>query len=264
MRTSSFHQSLLQLILVLLTAVSAWGRPLPFTPGEKLLYEVRWEQIPVAQLTLEVRPFRTIQGEPAYHFVFQAKTKPALDVLYPVEGYIEAFADQSLTRSLMLAKNMQEGRSRRRYQVNFDWQRGVALYENAEHKQRRIPLAAGTLDMLSILYYARSLPLVPGMTVSRPLSSGKKIRQTRAHVAGRETVLVDGRPWQALRIVADVRKADGIFKKSPNARLALWLSADERKIPLKVVSEVWVGAFIIELVNTPPPDPHHADPASAG
>ena len=235
----------------MLTAIAGWSRPLPFVPGEKLVYEVRWERIPVAQVSLEIQPFQILQGQSAFHFVFQAKTKPAMDALYPVEGRIEAFSDRTLTRSLRLTKDMREGRSHRVYQVDFDWHSGIAVYESGERKLRRIILNEGTLDMISILYYARSLSLEEGVIISRPLNTGKKIRQVQARVMGTENVVVAGRPWAAYRIQVDVRKAGGVFKKSRKTALELWISSDTRKIPLKVESKVWVGSFTIEYIAAP-------------
>lgn len=239
--------------IVLLTAVAGRSQSLPFAPGEKLLYEVRWEQVPVADLSLSVAPMARVRGEPAFHFVFQAQTKPAITFLYPVTGTIDAFTDLAVTRSLRLAKNMQEGRSRRIFSVDFDWQRGIATYQNAEQRKRRMGLDAGTLDMVSILYFARTLTLEEGAGLSRPLSSGKKIRQARARVIGRETVVVGGRPWPAFRIQADVRGAGGVFAKDRTSTLRLWISADPARLPLKVESKVWVGAFTIELTRSPQP-----------
>lgn len=247
--------------------VSATGRAesLPFEPGEKLFYEVRWEQIPVAQVSLEVQPFEQIQGEQAFHFVFRARTYPAVEILYPVDGRIDAFTDLAVTRSLRLEKNMLEGRSQKIYWVDFDWNRNIAKYENEKQKKRRIPLSAGTLDIVSILYHARALPLETGMKVSRQLNSGKKTLHANAQVVRRETVMVGGRPWPAFLIEPDVRKAGGVFKKSKNAKLYLWLSADQRKIPLKVVSKVRIGHFTIELIDAPTgPDRLSYGPVSAG
>jgi hypothetical protein len=210
---------------------------------------VRWEQVPVAQVSLEVRPVVKIQGEPAFHFVFRARTYPALDILYPVDGTIGGYTDLALTHSFRLEKDMREGWTRRAYRVDFDWGRRVADYIKRGKTRRRVPLPDGTLDMLSILYYVRSLPLRSGMTVTRPLNSGKKIHLAEALVVRQETIMVGGRSWPSFLIEPDVRKAGGIFKKSKNPRFLLWISADERKIPLKIVSKVWVGAFFVELTD---------------
>ncbi len=146
---------------------------------------------------------------------------------------------------------MREGWTQRAYRVDFDWDRGIADYIKRGKTSRSVPLPDGTLDMLSILYYVRSLPLTAGMTVTRPLNSGKKIHPAQALVVRKETITVGGRAWPAFLIEPDVRKAGGIFKKSKKPRFLLWISADKRKIPLKVVSKVWVGSFFVELTDAP-------------
>jgi len=252
MKTSSFVKAWPLGGVILLLAAVGWTRPLPFRPGETLVYEVRWEQVPVARVRLEVCPFQQIQGEQAFNFAFRARTYPALDILYRVDGRIEAFTDLDVTRSLRLAKDMNEGRSRRVYRVDFDWNQKQATYVNKKGRKRRMALPEGTLDLLSILYYARSLPLEEGMVISRPLCTGKKTLVVSARVKGKASVMVGGRLWPAFLIIPDVREAGGIFKKSKSPGLLLWISDDEHKIPLKVVSKVWVGAFIAELASVSP------------
>ena len=87
--------------------------------------------------------------------------------------------------------------------------------------------------------------------MTRPLSSGKKTYRINARVLCKETIMVGGRLWPAYLIEPDVRQAGGVFEKSKNAQLRLWISADDRRIPLKVVSKVWVGSFIAELAAAP-------------
>jgi len=239
-------------LCLLLLAAAGRANPLPFAPGEVLHYEVRWEQVPVARVSLEVGPLGRIRGAPAHHFIFRARTYPALDVLYPVDGSIKSFADWGLTRSLGLEKDMREGWRRRAYRIEFDWERGLASYIKGEKKRRTVPLSDGTLDVLSILYYVRSLPLEEGLKMGRSLSSGKKTYPINARVVRKETLLVGGHVWTAYLIEPDVRQAGGVFEKSKNGDLLLWISADERKIPVKVLSKVWVGSFTAELTAAPP------------
>ena len=40
----------------------------------------------------------------------------------------------------------------------------------------------------------------------------------------------------------------GVFKKDKDAKIHLWLTADERRLPVKVKSKVVVGSFVGELV----------------
>ena len=38
-----------------------------------------------------------------------------------------------------------------------------------------------------------------------------------------------------------------VFKERENARLAIWFTADEKKIPVKIISRVGIGVFVFEL-----------------
>ena len=41
----------------------------------------------------------------------------------------------------------------------------------------------------------------------------------------------------------------GVFKKSKGAKLQIWVTSDERRIPVKIKSKVSVGSFVAELVS---------------
>jgi hypothetical protein len=45
----------------------------------------------------------------------------------------------------------------------------------------------------------------------------------------------------------------GVFQKSPGAKLQIWVTADEWRLPVKIESKVVVGSFSAELdsVETP-------------
>ena len=43
-------------------------------PGEKLTYELRWENVPAGTLQLEIQPIITMEGTEVYHFVMTART----------------------------------------------------------------------------------------------------------------------------------------------------------------------------------------------
>jgi hypothetical protein len=40
-----------------------------------------------------------------------------------------------------------------------------------------------------------------------------------------------------------------VFKKSKDAKLQIWVTADARRIPVKIKSKVAVGSFVGELMS---------------
>jgi hypothetical protein len=47
-------------------------------------------------------------------------------------------------------------------------------------------------------------------------------------------------------------KLDKVVKKSDHPQIKVWLTADERKIPIKIRSKVGIISFDFELVSDPP------------
>jgi len=40
-----------------------------------------------------------------------------------------------------------------------------------------------------------------------------------------------------------------VFEKSKNAKIQVWVTADKRRMPVKIKSKVVVGSFVGELVS---------------
>jgi len=54
----------------------------------------------------------------------------------------------------------------------------------------------------------------------------------------------------------DLQHIGGVFEKSKDAKLKIWVTADKRRIPVKVKSKVRVGSFVAELISAEGIVPH--------
>ena len=86
-------------------SITAAETEVPFLPGEKLVFEVKWKFIPAGEAVLEVLPLETISGVKHYHFVMKAKTYKYIDPLYKVRDRIDAYTDLKMTYSKLYKKN---------------------------------------------------------------------------------------------------------------------------------------------------------------
>ena len=88
--------TVIYLLLSLLTLVSstasiqAGPSKVPFHPGEKLTFILKWEMIPAGEATLEVLPMEIFKGVKSYHFVLTAKSNNFIDIFYKVRDRIDA------------------------------------------------------------------------------------------------------------------------------------------------------------------------------
>ncbi len=221
----------------------------PFLAGEKLSYQIYWSFIPAARATLEVAPHDEVPVKGAdYHFIMTARTLPVIDMLYKYRERIDSYAAAGIQHSL-LYKKVQESSHPRDIMVRFDWNRGEAEYSNFGKNNKPIPVRPGTLDPLSSLYYIRSQTLTDRFIFERWVTDGKKLAMGKASFLQKESLTINGKRYRTIKVEPDLREVQGVFEKSPGAKLFIWLTDDHRKLPVKVKSKVRVGSFIAELIE---------------
>ena len=217
-------------------------------PGERLVYQIRWMRIPAGEAVLEAAGAEDLDNQPTRHFIMTARTNSFVDTFYKVRSRIETWMNLELGRSLRYHKQQREGAHRPRdEQVDFDWANQVATYTNRGRSRPPLSLRPGTVDPLAAPYFTRRAPLVPGTQIERPVSDGKKVVIGRARVIGKEKIEVPAGTFDTLVIEPDLRDVGGVFEKSPDARIRLWLTDDAYRIPVRVHSKVVVGYFVGEL-----------------
>ncbi len=244
-----FQLVLLIILLSLTASAGAEEESLPFHPGEKLTFQLSWSFIPAGEAELKVLPIEIIHGEPSYHFVLTVKSNSFFDTFYKVRDRIDAYTDIHMTHSVYYKKKQQEGRHKRDIFVAFDWKKSEAQYSNFGKKLKPIALIPGTFDPLSIFYYSRLFNPQKTHLIKRPVTDGKKCIIGVGRIIRRETISLKTGKYDAYLIEPEMKHIGGVFKKSKNAKIKLWITADKRRIPIKIKSKVTVGSFIGELID---------------
>ncbi|MBC2710091.1 MAG: DUF3108 domain-containing protein [Desulfosarcina sp.] len=241
-------------VIWLSVASAAWAGDAPaptraFRPGERLTFVLKWTIIPAGEAVLEVLPQEHMAGLDVNHFVLTARSNAFVDAFYMVRDRIDAWSDAAMSQSLLYRKKQHEGGTRRDITVFFDWEEMTAQYSNQGEAREPIPITAGTFDPLSIFYWSRSADLVVGGRIQRSVTDGKKHVLGMADVVRQETVTVPAGTFDTFLIEPDLEHVGGVFEKSPDAKVQLWVSADHRRLPVKLKSKVIVGSFSGELVS---------------
>lgn len=224
---------------------------IPFFPGEKLTLQVRWAFIPAGEVQLEILPFEMVKGVKSYHFAMTARTYPMVDPFYKVRDRVDAYTDVEVTRSLLYKKN-QQGKSKRNVVVNFDWEKREAQYSNFDERRESVSISPGSFDPLSVFYAFRLFELKEGIRIRAPVTDGKKFVVGEATVRKKEKIYVANAWHDTYLVEPDLKHIGGIFKKSKNAKLRIWVTADKRRMPIKIKSKVAVGSFVAELISYEP------------
>ena len=235
-------------------ATVVWaGAVAAFAPGERLTYRLRWTIVDAGEALLTIHPMTTVNGEDAYHFNLSVRSNAFIDAFYKVRDEVDAYADAALSRSVLYKKQQREGRTERDVTVEFDWATQASRYTKIEKEGTEVkttPLLAGSFDPLSALFYVRSVPVTgPGMVIERPITDGNKNVIGQVRVIKRETIVVQKKKYDTFLLEPDLKDVGGVFEKSPDAKIQIWVTADRRRIPVLLKSKVIVGSFVGELVE---------------
>ncbi len=225
---------------------------LPFYPGEKLTFQLKWMFIPAGEAVLEVLPIETINKVKVYHFLLTAKTNSFIDNFYKVRDRMDAYADIEMTRSILYKKQQHEGRTNRNVTVNFNWEKNEAGYTTLKDKKAPVKLMSGSFDPLSAFYYIRFFNLKENIVIERPVTDGKKCVMGKVSVIKKEISKIGKEKYPSFLIEPELKNVGGVFEKSRNAKIELWVTADKKRIPVKIKSKVVVGSFVGELVSYTP------------
>ncbi|MBN2417849.1 MAG: DUF3108 domain-containing protein [Deltaproteobacteria bacterium] len=219
-----------------------------FYPGEKLTFEVNWSFIKAAEVSLEILPYEELDGKPVFHFLYTAKTSKFVDAFYKVRDRIESFTDIDLTHSL-LYKKRHEGKSFKDITVKFDWEKMEAQYIKMGNVTDSVKITENTFDPLSVFYAFRIGQPDTNNEIITSVSDGKKVVKAAGKILKREKIKVAGKSYNTLLVEPEIEGISGVFKKTSDSKLRIWVTDDKKRIPVRIKSKVTVGSFVADLIS---------------
>ncbi len=225
---------------------------LPFAVGEQISYRVSWEMIPAGNVTFKVMDVVDFQGQTSWHFVAEGKSKRFIDFFYKIRDRFDSYTDLDFSHSL-LYKKLQTGKEDKNVVVYFDWDKKTATYSNHGGKRDPIEIPEKTFDPLASFYKLRTLNL-SGADVQKqdlffPVTDGKKCFIQKGEIIKKERISLSSKTYDTYVVIPHVNHFSGVFKKSENPTVKVWLSADARQIPVRITIKVFIGSVIFELIN---------------
>jgi hypothetical protein len=165
-----------------------------------------------------------------------------------VEGGQDAFSEGVLYHMPVNYRiKVREGKHRRDKEVVFDRAGGKAIYINhlkPETKEFDVP--ESIYDPLSAFYRVRNMDLKVGSSVYVPVFDSKRVWNVEVKVLGRERVRVPAGTFDTIKI-KPLMESEGIFSRK--GEIYIWVTDDEKKVPVKLNSEVAVGSINAVLVR---------------
>ena len=217
----------------------------PFRPGESLRFTVQYGPIHAGSAWLEVKGSRDSTGHAVDTLVARAESNAFFSLTFKVRNRIVSVWDPGQRVSERYSEDRHEGGFRAKSDITFDQERGEARYSDG----RVFPIPPRVQDALSSFYYTRFQALPIGGSVVFDYHASRKSAPLQVKVVGREKIETPAGTFDCV-IVEPVLKAGGIFKHS--GRLLIWLTADDRRVPVLMKSKVTVGSISVVLQSMKP------------
>jgi hypothetical protein len=210
--------------------------------GEKLTFSVRYGLLRAGEAVLEVVGIEEIDGRPCYHVVSTAKSNSVFDKIYKVRDRVETWMDADFLYSRRFQKTLREGSYRRDQNIEMDQEHRLARYNDG----RVVEFEHGAHDVLSAFYYIRTQELVSDREIWLESHADRKNYPLRVRVHGRERVETPAGTFDCL-VVEPMLRTPGLFKHE--GKLTIWLTDDERRIPVLMKSKIPVGSISVIMTE---------------
>jgi len=218
----------------------------PFKTGETLDYDIGWSSFVTAgTATITVKEKKPSYGSTAYYIVAEGRPTTIVSKLYTLYYKADTLLDVYSLLPQRGSLYSEEGKRHRMKTTTFDQPAKKATFQVETRTTVKTDLAIPgfTQDALSAIYALRSIPFKAGERITMPVTDNGHVYKVLMQAGAVEPVKTGMGTINGLKITPVISGPD---KDAPRG-LALWISDDARKLPLKMEAQLLVGTFVITL-----------------
>jgi hypothetical protein len=213
-----------------------------FSEGERLVFDVGYSFITAGEAVMSIPKTDSVFGRPVYQVLFTVNSTKTFAWIYKVDDRYETFLDIQGVFPWHFTQKVREGSYRRDFNAWFDQVKNIAYTGDKQY-----PIPPYVHDAVSAFYFVRTLDYSKSRIGDKMLLQNffKDTTHTLAvKFLGRQRIEVSAGTFDCI-IIEPLMKEGGVFKSE--GRVIIWLTDDERKIPVKVSTKVVVGSIDAEL-----------------
>lgn len=230
----------------------------PFRVGEKVVHRVHYYSISAGTLTLEVKPFATVNERKTYNFRMAIKTSEWYSGIYSVDDYGTILMDYEnliptvLTLHIRETGQLREARMLMEPRETTFWERKVTEKHGEEERRLTWETPEYTQNLFSGIYYMRTFHWDVGTENAFRVTDDKENLIFRGKAIRKEKLTTAIGEFNAIVIKPQV-ELKGKYK--PVGDIFVWLSDDERKYILRIESKIKIGTLTSEIIELNPGRP---------
>jgi hypothetical protein len=213
-----------------------------FSTGERLVFDVNYGFVTAGEAVMEIPALDSLAGRKCFRVEFRVNSIPSFSWIYKVEDRYLTFIDVETIAPLRFEQHIREGSFRRDFIADFDQVNHVARTSEGEY-----PIPPYVHDIMSAFYYARTIDfsaMKTGDVVVLQNFYKDKSYELGVKLLGRQELEVAAGTFNTVVVEPLVREG-GLFKSE--GRIVIWMTDDERKIPIRVNTKVVIGSIDTEL-----------------
>jgi hypothetical protein len=212
-----------------------------FGQGESLEFEVAYGMVKAGTASMSIPDTAWIGGRPCLHIVTTAESSPFFSSFFTVRDRVESWTDAEGLFSWRFEKHLREGKYRSNRVERYDPARRLVF--TRRDTVRTPPFVQ---DILSAFYYTRTQLLHPGQAFDIDCFGGKRVYPLRVLIHRREKTTVPAGTFRCV-VVEPVLRDEGLFNQK--GKLTIWMTDDERRIPVLMKSKVLIGSIDVRLTK---------------
>ena len=217
-----------------------------FSAGERLTYLISWSNIiDAGTAVMEVKEEKQTDGKKVYRLVSTARSSGLVSKFYKVNDMIESIIDFEHLYSLSYTLDQSHGKRKKKREMTFNQSKGTVVVD-ADGRQDTYSTPPGVLDPLSSLYYVRTRQdFIVGKPIFVDVHDDDKNWAVEVQTIGREKIKTSFGKFDTIKVKTYPRY-EGVFQHK--GEIYIWLTDDERKIPVLMKSEISIGSIMATLV----------------
>lgn len=216
----------------------------PFSEREILKYKILWSGIPAGESVMSCIP-EVVGNRRVYRITTKTTSNKTVDLIYRVRNETESYLDYKGFYTLKFFSSQNEPGYKRKESVLFNHKENF-YYLLPENTTGYIPQYV--LDVVGALYYLRTQKLKVGEKYVMDVYSGKIVYPLVVSVLGEEEIKIEDKNYTCFKVEPKVD-----LKKFPlfraKGKLYVWITKDEKKLPVKLKSKIFIGSVYAELVE---------------
>jgi hypothetical protein len=222
---------------------------LPLGDGQRLVFQASWLGIPAADARIELRASADDPDE----LIAEAwmETNAFVDIFYRMRNYVKEKLSRPTLETRALYIRHQENRRLNEYFVDFDRPAALvsAVKKNSKGSSEKRFIAPNGWGPISGALMALSQPVEPGTTLMFDVITGSQRYVFDFNVKKIERITVPAGTFEAYRVVPGVVYLSDESLREKSRQMTVWVSADKRRLPLRVEAGTFVGSIRADLVR---------------